>query len=158
VPRAPTAARPPHWPSIAPSSPYDRQGRGESGDRLPYSPDREEVEDLLAVIGAAGVSARLHGISSGGALALELAERFPEKVRSLARYEIPYVVDDSRRPVGAALEGRLRGMVTAGRRGAPVRQFMREVVCLPHELIAAMPIFPGDQGTRPSRNFRRCSC
>src|SRR4051795_10168551 len=32
---------------------WDRRGRGESGDTAPYHPERE-VEDLAAVLGAAG--------------------------------------------------------------------------------------------------------
>ena len=51
---------------------YDRRGRGESSDTQPYSPARE-VEDIAALIQAAGGSAFLVGLSSGGALALEAA-------------------------------------------------------------------------------------
>src|SRR5438874_5151768 len=51
---------------------YDRRGRGDSGDRAPYAVARE-VEDLDAVIGAAGGSACVYGTSSGAALALEAA-------------------------------------------------------------------------------------
>ena len=43
---------------------YDRRGRGDSGDTPPYAADRE-VQDLLAVIGAAGGSANVFGHSSG---------------------------------------------------------------------------------------------
>ena len=51
---------------------YDRRGRGQSGDTPPYSPARE-VEDIAALVEAAGGSASLLGLSSGGALALEAA-------------------------------------------------------------------------------------
>lgn len=52
---------------------YDRRGRGESGaGRTPYHPDRE-VEDLVAVIEAAGGHAHALGTSSGAALALAAA-------------------------------------------------------------------------------------
>src|SRR5919106_5965429 len=50
----------------------DRRGRGESTDTTPYSPDRE-VEDLAALIAAAGGSAHLYGYSSGALLALRAA-------------------------------------------------------------------------------------
>lgn len=50
----------------------DRRGRGESGDAAPYAPQRE-VEDLAAVIGAAGGTARVYGHSAGSALALRAA-------------------------------------------------------------------------------------
>ena len=39
---------------------YDRRGRGESGDAQPYAPARE-VEDIAALIGVAGGSARSSG-------------------------------------------------------------------------------------------------
>ena len=51
---------------------YDRRGRGESGDTGNYTPDRE-VEDLAAVIEAAGGTAYVYGTSSGGALSLRAA-------------------------------------------------------------------------------------
>ncbi len=68
---------------------YDRRGRGESGDTLPYAPQRE-VEDLAAVIEAAGGDAYVMGQSSGGALVLEAAAS-GVKMRKLASYEAPYV-------------------------------------------------------------------
>ena len=49
---------------------YDRRGRGPSRNTPPYAVARE-VEDIDAVIGAAGGSACLYGSSSGAALALE---------------------------------------------------------------------------------------
>src|SRR3954464_7446864 len=51
---------------------YDRRGRGDSGDTKPYAKARE-VEDLEALVDAAGGSAYVLGLSSGGALALEAA-------------------------------------------------------------------------------------
>ena len=50
---------------------YDRRGRGDSGDTLPYGVARE-IEDIDALIAEAGGSANLYGISSGGALASTL--------------------------------------------------------------------------------------
>ena len=46
---------------------YDRRGRGDSGDTLPYAVDRE-IEDIEALIGDAGGTAYLFGHSSGHAL------------------------------------------------------------------------------------------
>ncbi len=51
---------------------YDRRGRGDSGDTAPYAVERE-IEDLEAVIGRAGGSARVYGMSSGAVLALRAA-------------------------------------------------------------------------------------
>lgn len=58
---------------------YDRRGRGESDNTHPDAIERE-VEDLQAVIEAAGGSACVYGISSGGALALQAAERLTGSV------------------------------------------------------------------------------
>jgi pimeloyl-ACP methyl ester carboxylesterase len=51
---------------------YDRRGRGDSGDTAPYAVERE-IEDIDAVITAAGGSASVYGTSSGAALALQAA-------------------------------------------------------------------------------------
>ena len=47
---------------------YDRRGRGDSGDTLPYAVERE-VEDLDAIIIEGGGSAYVFGMSSGAVLA-----------------------------------------------------------------------------------------
>ncbi|WP_370616338.1 alpha/beta fold hydrolase [Mumia sp. Pv 4-285] len=67
---------------------YDRRGRGESTDTPPYAP-RREVEDLAAVVAAAGPGACVFGQSAGAALALEAAAS-GMPVRRLATYEPPY--------------------------------------------------------------------
>jgi pimeloyl-ACP methyl ester carboxylesterase len=51
---------------------YDRRGRGESGDTLPFAVERE-IEDLDALVTHAGGSAYGYAISSGAALALRAA-------------------------------------------------------------------------------------
>jgi pimeloyl-ACP methyl ester carboxylesterase len=43
---------------------YDRRGRGESGDTQPYAVERE-VEDIAALIDAAGAPVHVYGASSG---------------------------------------------------------------------------------------------
>jgi pimeloyl-ACP methyl ester carboxylesterase len=67
---------------------YDRRGRGSSGDVPPYSTDRE-IEDLGAVIEAAGGAASVYGHSSGGRLALDAAAAGLPITR-LAVYEPPF--------------------------------------------------------------------
>jgi pimeloyl-ACP methyl ester carboxylesterase len=51
---------------------YDRRGRGDSGDTLPYAIERE-IEDLNAIIAEAGSSPAVFGYSSGAVLALKAA-------------------------------------------------------------------------------------
>src|SRR5690349_17181580 len=74
---------------------YDRRGRGESGDTAPYAVERE-VEDIEALADAAGGSAFLYGISSGAALALEATRLLPGKIKKLALYEPPFIVEGTR--------------------------------------------------------------
>ena len=112
---------------------YDRRGRGDSGDTKPYAVERE-VDDLGAVITAAGGSAFVYGTSSGAALALEAAASgLP--IRKLALWEPPYVLDESRRPPADQAE-RYDEMISAGRRGDAVEYFMTKVVGLPPEFVA----------------------
>jgi pimeloyl-ACP methyl ester carboxylesterase len=112
---------------------YDRRGRGDSGDTPPYAVERE-VEDIAAVIDAAGGSAFLYGTSSGAALALEAAASgLP--VTKLALWEPPFILDESRRPP-ADTARTYRELVAAGRRGDAVEYFMAKVVGLPPEFVA----------------------
>jgi hypothetical protein len=71
---------------------YDRRGRAESGDTLPYAVERE-IEDIEALIDHAAGSVHLYGVSSSGALALEaVAAGLP--VDSVAVYEVPYSIGE----------------------------------------------------------------
>jgi pimeloyl-ACP methyl ester carboxylesterase len=54
----------------------DRRGSGDSGDTAPYAVARE-VEDLDAVIDAAGGSVSMAGLGAGAVLALEAARLLP---------------------------------------------------------------------------------
>jgi len=112
---------------------YDRRGRGDSGDLAPYAVERE-VEDLDAVIDAAGGSAFVYGTSSGGALALEAAAS-GLAITKLAMWEPPFSLDESSRPPQDQVE-RYDEMISAGRRGDAVEYFMTKVVGLPPEFVA----------------------
>jgi len=119
---------------------YDRRGRGESGaGSSPYDPERE-VEDLVAVIEAAGGRAHVFGSSSGGALALQAARR-GAPVDHLVVYEAPYIVDGSRPANDPRLPEQVQELVDAGRKGAAVSRFMR-VVGVPAPVIALMHLMP----------------
>jgi pimeloyl-ACP methyl ester carboxylesterase len=96
---------------------YDRRGRGDSGEAGPYSIQRE-VDDLAAVIGAAGGSAYVFGHSSGGALALEAAAA-GVPVRALAVHEPPYTEGPTQE-----FAARLAAMVAAGRESDATAAFL----------------------------------
>jgi pimeloyl-ACP methyl ester carboxylesterase len=68
---------------------YDRRGRGDSSDTPPYAVAKE-VADIAALVQAAGGSASLFGMSSGGALAIEAAIALGRSIEQLAVYEVPY--------------------------------------------------------------------
>jgi pimeloyl-ACP methyl ester carboxylesterase len=105
---------------------YDRRGRGESGDTKPYAVARE-MEDLAAVIEAAGGNAAIYAISSGVPLALATADALgPEKVTSMVLYEAPIYTDGSRR-VDPAYVQSMQDLIARGRYAGAVKLFMRNV-------------------------------
>ena len=118
---------------------YDRRGRGPSGDTPPYSPGRE-VEDVAALLQAAGGSASLLGLSSGGALALQAAASGLAIERVMA-YEPPYV-DDAGRGGGAAPETRLKDLLARGNRGGAVKYFMKDMVGAPAFVLVMLRMMP----------------
>ncbi|GAO02041.1 alpha/beta fold hydrolase [Anaeromyxobacter sp. PSR-1] len=117
---------------------YDRRGRGGSGDTAPYAVARE-VEDLAALVEAAGGSAAALGFSSGAALALEAAAS-GVRLTEVAAYEPPWVDDGGGANAGHDVE--LRRLLAAGRRGATVRYFMRRMVGVPAMAVWAMRLLP----------------
>ena len=114
---------------------YDRRGRGDSGDSGPYAVQRE-IEDIAALIGAAGGAAYLYGLSSGAILAgYATAEGLP--VTGLALFEPPFQAG----PHGGAKPGlaeRLTELVSASRRGDAAELFLTEAVGVPAEAVAGM--------------------
>jgi pimeloyl-ACP methyl ester carboxylesterase len=119
---------------------YDRRGRGESSDTPPYAVARE-VEDLQALISAAGGQACVYGISSGAALALRTAAAGGSGITRLALYEPPFMAEVSDPARIAAYTERLHELLDAGRRGDAVALFMTNVG-MPAEAVAGMRAQP----------------
>jgi pimeloyl-ACP methyl ester carboxylesterase len=138
------AALAPHFTVIN----YDRRGRGDSGDTSPYAVARE-VEDIDALIDAAGGSAFLFGLSSGAVLALEAASALPTKVAKLALYEPPFIIDDSRPPLPDDYVAQLNAAIAEGRRGDAVEIFMTKAILIPAEFVVGMrnAPMPTDDGS-----------
>ncbi len=113
---------------------YDRRGRGISDDAAPYAVERE-IEDIAAVIDAAGGSAFLYGTSSGASLALEAAAA-GLAIKKLALWEPPYIMGDSRPRPPADTAKIYNDFVSSGRRGDAVEYFMAKVVGMPPEFVA----------------------
>ncbi len=124
---------------------YDRRGRGESGDTLPYAPERE-YEDLEAVIADAGGEASVFGMSSGAVLAVEAAARGVPMTK-LVMYEAPLRVDaDGPPPVPDYVET-IEGILRDGEPGDAMAYFMA-MVGQPAEEVAAFretPVFAAFQ-------------
>ena len=126
---------------------YDRRGRGESGDTLPYAVERE-IEDLTGLVAQAGGSAYGYGISSGGALVLAAAAAGVEFSR-LAVYEVPYTGQTG---IKDAYTRDLNDLLAAGRRGDAVARFMT-LVGMPPQAVDGMrgsPAWPMLEAIAPT--------
>lgn len=122
----------PHFTAIS----YDRRGRGDSSDSANWALERE-IEDLGAVIRAAGGSAYVYGISSGAVLGLAAAAR-ELPISKLALYEPPLMLDPGRAAVFGDLAEQLRGHAAAGRRSEAAELFLTRVVQVPSPAVAQM--------------------
>lgn len=120
---------------------YDRRGRGDSGDTPPYAVARE-IEDLEAMINAVGGSAFVFGHSSGAVLALRAAGQLGNKIKKVALYEPPFIIDDSRPPLPADYVSHLRELIAAGRPEDALIYFMTVAVGIPAEYIDGMKQAP----------------
>jgi len=130
---------------------YDRRGRGASGDTAPYAVERE-IDDLEALIDAAGGSAFVFGHSSGAVLGLDAALALLTKISKLALYEPPFIVDASRPPMPEDFAQRLGELVAAGRRGDAVAYWQTQLG-VPAEGIAHMrqsPMWAGLEDLAPT--------
>jgi pimeloyl-ACP methyl ester carboxylesterase len=130
---------------------YDRRGRGESGDTLPYSLERE-IEDLEALIREAGGRPYIYGISSGGALALEAAIQLGDQIRKLAIYEVPYVSGAPFEQAWRDYRQDLSDLLAQGRRGDAAALFMKSVGT-PDEQVEGMrhsPVWPMFEAVAPT--------
>jgi pimeloyl-ACP methyl ester carboxylesterase len=110
---------------------YDRRGRGGSGDTPPYAPERE-VEDVAALITAAGGTAYVYGMSSGCLVALRAAAA-GLAIPRLALFEP--ALDDA---ADTAFTEELAALVAAGRRRDAV-EFFHRGIGVPDEVMAETP-------------------
>ncbi|MFG6504180.1 alpha/beta fold hydrolase [Microbacterium sp. P05] len=110
---------------------WDRRARGASGDS-PGSIPQREVEDLAAVIDAAGPDVVVLGHSSGAILAL-LATSTGVPVRALFLSEPPLHFGVGDAPTDLA--DRLQALIDRGDPGEAVATFQREGVGLPSEMV-----------------------
>jgi pimeloyl-ACP methyl ester carboxylesterase len=123
---------------------HDRRGRGDSTHTQPYAVERE-IDDINALIEAAGGSAAVFGMSSGANLSLEAAQH-GSAISKLALYEPPLIVDDTRAPVPTEYLDRLRSAVAAEHLDDAVEIFLTVGVGVSPDTVAGMrsaPVWPG---------------
>lgn len=131
---------------------YDRRGRGDSSNTLPYALSRE-IEDIDALVDAAGGSAYIFGISSGAALAMEAAIKLGGKIKKLAMYEPAYNAN-----AGFAWKvyrKTLKDLLAAGNKGDAVELFMK-YVSTPADAIVGMrqsPMWPMFEAVAPTLDY-----
>ena len=115
---------------------YDRRGRGDSGDDAPYAVERE-IEDLAALLAAAGGSASVYGHSSAAGLALRgAAHGLP--VARLVLHDPPYVpMGEGSRRRSREFAADLRAILAEGRGGDAVELFLT-TIGMPSKMVAAM--------------------
>jgi pimeloyl-ACP methyl ester carboxylesterase len=131
---------------------YDRRGRGDSGDTAPYAVERE-IEDLDALIRAAGGTASVYGHSSGAGLAL-IAATSGVPITRLVLHEPPYGPDDDDSKRSARqLADNVRAALTENRRADAIKLFltasgmppeMAEGLGSDPRMLAAAPTMPYD--------------
>ncbi|MFD0590974.1 alpha/beta fold hydrolase [Paenibacillus sp. GCM10027627] len=119
---------------------YDRRGRGDSGNTLPYAVERE-LEDIESMIDAAGGTAVLYGHSSGAILALEAAKRFGDKVNKLVLYDPAYANNEADLHEFQELGQRVCAALENGQNEDAITLFL-EGIGLPDEAISYMQSSP----------------
>ncbi|MCU1551773.1 MAG: alpha/beta hydrolase [Glaciihabitans sp.] len=129
---------------------FDRRGRGESGDTLPYSIDRE-IDDIAALVAEAGGSAMLFGHSSGAVLALDAVAR-DIGISKAALYEAPLMTESGAPPAEDGYLISLTKRLADGDRGGAVELFM-QLTGMPNEAITGMregPWWPALEAVAPT--------
>jgi pimeloyl-ACP methyl ester carboxylesterase len=130
---------------------YDRRGRGESSNGMPFAVERE-VEDIDALIKESGGAAFIYGISSGACLALEAAIKLGAKIKKLAMYEPPYNSGDGAQQAWKEYQKNLAELLATDRRGDAVVLFMKFVET-PVDQIEGMrhaPVWPMFEAVAPT--------
>lgn len=123
---------------------YDRRGRGDSTDTLPYKTEKE-VEDLAALIDMLGENVRIYGHSSGAVLALLAAQELKDKIDRLALYELPYNSDEQAQKIAKEYRTTLKRLLAEGKRGEAIESFIKPFGVTDKQIAAMqrMPLWKG---------------
>lgn len=116
----------------------DRRGHGESGFTEPYAVERE-IEDIDALITEAGGSAFVYGSSGPGVLCMYAAATgLSPKMKKLAVWEPPYILEGTRPPVPQDYQEQLSKLLHEGRKGDMIELFLTKAVGMPAQFVAPM--------------------
>ena len=120
---------------------YDRRGRGNSTDTVPYSPERE-TEDIEALINAVNGSVYLFGMSSGAILSLMTAAN-SSHIKKLALYEPPFEINDNNSTGDSTKHyTEITDLLKSDNQTGAVKYFMREIAKTPSFVITIMRLLP----------------
>ncbi len=116
---------------------YDRRGRGDSGDTLPYSVERE-IEDIEALIDEAGGTASVYGHSSGAALALHAAAH-DLPIAKLVLHEPPYTPDSDEEMKRASRKDaeHIKNFLAEDRRSDAIEYILKSIG-MPEKMVEGM--------------------
>ncbi len=120
---------------------YDRRGRGDSTDTQPYAVERE-VEDIEAMIDAAGGKANLYGHSSGAVLALEATLRLASKIDKVVIYDASYVHDETEKVQYGELAAQVHALLRDGKNAQAMTTFLGGIG-MPKFFVYGMRFMPG---------------
>jgi pimeloyl-ACP methyl ester carboxylesterase len=120
---------------------YDRRGRGDSTDTQPYAVERE-VEDIEALIDAAGGKASVYGHSSGAVLALEAALRLGDKVDRVVMYDPSYVHDEAEKSRYHNLSQQVHKFLHDGKNARAMTTFLQGIG-MPKAFVYLLRLMPG---------------
>jgi pimeloyl-ACP methyl ester carboxylesterase len=120
---------------------YDRRGRGDSTDTQPYAIERE-VEDIEALIDAAGGRASLYGHSSGAVLALEAALRLGDKIDKIVMYDASYVHDEAEKSQYSTLSQKVHALLQSGKNARAMTTFLAGIG-MPKVFVYLVRLMPG---------------
>jgi pimeloyl-ACP methyl ester carboxylesterase len=119
---------------------YDRRGRGDSTDTKPYTVERE-VEDIEAMIDAAGGKAFLYGHSSGAVLALEAALHLPNKVIKATLYD-PSYTSASEKSGYSLVRQEVMALLHQKKNAQALKRFLIGIG-MPKAFVFFLPLMPG---------------
>lgn len=130
---------------------YDRRGRGDSTDTLPYTTDKE-VRDIEAMIDELGGNAYLYGHSSGCVLALLAAKELGGKIEGLALYELPYDADPAAQKAANTYQKDLQLLLDDNNRDDSVALFVKSVGVTDKQIAAMkrLPLWKGLTAMAPT--------